>query len=88
MPQMICIVLAVSLATVCSITRCLADTATAKSGAQADKNIAEVCAVGCRIACGTLNTQFAAICIDRRKDITIVPLDRPECIKVCLSDVR
>jgi len=86
MPQMACIVLAVSLATVCSITRCLADTATATSSAQAGKHIAEACAVGCRIACGTLNTQFAAICIDARKHITVVPQDRPECIKVCVSD--
>ena len=86
MPQMACIVLTVSLATVCSITCCLADTATAKSTAQADKNVAEACAAGCRIACGTLNTQFAAVCIDVRKHITVVPLDRPECIKVCVSD--
>jgi hypothetical protein len=86
MPQMICIVFAVSLATVCSIACCLADTATAKSSAEADKSIAEACAVGCRIACGTLNTQFASICIDARKHITVAPLDRPECIKVCVSD--
>jgi len=86
MPQMACIVLAVSLATVCSITCCLADTATARSSAQVDKKIAEACTVGCRIACGTLNTQFAAICVDARKHITVVPLDGPECIKVCVSD--
>ena len=84
MPPMACIAFAVSLATVCSSTCCLADTATAKSSNHADKNIAEACAVGCRIACGTLNTQLAAICIDVRKQITFVPMDRPECIKVCV----
>ena len=83
---MACIVLAVSVATACSITCCLADTATATSSAQVGKHIAEACAVGCRIACGTLNTQFSAICIDARKHITVVPLDGPECIKVCVSD--
>lgn len=87
MSQSACFVLAVSFATVCSITCCLADTVTAKSSAQADrKTVAEACAVGCKIACGTLNTQFAAICIDARKHVTIVPLDRPECIKVCVYD--
>jgi hypothetical protein len=47
-----------------------------------------VCENGCKKSCGSLNTLFAAICLDARKQVTVVPLDRMDCVSVCVVDRR
>ena len=47
-----------------------------------------VCENGCKKTCGSLNTLFATVCMDARKHVTLVPLDRPDCVKVCVSNRR
>jgi hypothetical protein len=46
------------------------------------------CENGCKKTCGSLNTLFAAVCLDARKQVTVVPLDRADCVSVCVSNRR
>jgi hypothetical protein len=46
------------------------------------------CQEGCKKTCGSLNTLFAAVCLDARKHVTLVPLDRADCVRVCVTNRR